>query len=441
MKKILIISAIALGALCLGFVCWGNHGETDDQPQPTGTYQFLKTQEHTAIVNWDPKDYDFAGGNEYYMEHYAIAKEVLAGGCSSWRNGNFHGRNLDWNQANFGCLVIRMPKGNGVKHASVSTLNGLKTVSRAFINNGTLTPEQKKYLPCLVVDGINDAGVAVNINIVPHDPNNTFIGQAEGNLSSQCVVRYVLDNAGSVQEALDSLATKSIRQSIVDIAGDETHYMISDPKETAVVEFINREMKVTRFTKQNDGFYSPKGNPAIMTNMYDYAIEQYGFDNEAIFDAFPYGMGVERWGTIREQYASAKQSVEANLLIAKSVWYFDNFMSRKSPWYTENAVPTVMGKDAEGWWYKPEGRNSGKVVRAASHQEAVKGFYQALMPSYWQRYADNYKKLTDPHVDNNDYWETSHSVIYDVDKKVGYLYPFENRYASDDYPCIEMRIP
>lgn len=441
MRLNVFLTTIALCALCIGFTSCKHDDDPGHQPVPKGTYQFLKTQEHTAIVNWNPEDYDFKGGNEYYMDYYKKAEEALHGGCSSWRNGSFHGRNLDWNQSNFACLVIRMPKGKGVTHASVSTLNGSKTVTWDFIENGTLTEDQKKYLPCVVVDGINDAGVAVNINIVPHDPQNTYIGNTEGDLSSQCVVRYILDNAGSVQEALDLLDARTIRQSIVGIAGDETHYMISDPKETAVVEFIKREMKVTRYTKQNDGFYSPKGNPAIMTNMYDYAIEKYGFGNEAMFDEFPYGMGVERWGTIREQYASAKKSVEANVLIAKSVWYFDNFMAKKSPWYTENAISAVYGKDAKGWWYKPEGGESDKIVRAATHKEAIEDFYKAFMPPYWEIYAEDYGKLPDPHIGKNDYWETSHSVIYDIDKKKGYLYPFENRYVSSAYPCIELIIP
>ena len=435
MKNVIKVSAIAL---CTGFVSCSDGPK--HQPQPNENYEFLHTQEHTAIVNWNPEDYNFEEGNKYYMEYYAKAEEALKGGCSSWRNGNFHGRNLDWNQADFGCLIIRMPKGENVEHASVATLNGSKTVTWDFINEGTLTPEQKKYLPCVVVDGINDAGVAININIVPHDPAKTYIGNTEGNLSSQCVVRYVLDNADSVDEALTLLSKKEVRQSIVGIAGDETHYMISDPKETAVVEFINKEMKVTRYTSQDDGFYSPKGNPAIMTNMYDYAIEQYGFGNEEMFDEFPYGMGVERWASIKEQYANAKQSIEENFAIAKSVWYFDNFMAKKTAWYTENAVSTVYGKDAEGWWFKPEGAESTEVVRAANHKEAIQGFYDAFMPTYWANYEAKYS-TGDPHKKGNDYWETSHSVIYDVNNKIGYLYPFENRYESSDYPCVELIIP
>lgn len=440
MNKFFNVAAVALTAICLGLTSCNDDDTPTPQPQPKETYKFLMTQPNTAIVNWDPKDYNFTDGNQHYMDYYVEAEKKLAGGCSSWRNGNFHGRNLDWNQANFGCLIIRMPKGNGVTHASVATLNGSSTVTQDFIKAGVLSEEQKKYLPCVVVDGINDAGVAININIVPHDPANAIIGNTEGNLSSQCVVRYVLDNAGSVEQAITLLSNKVIRQSIVGIAGDETHYMISDATQTAVVEFIQKQMKVTYYTKKDGGFYSSNGNPAIMTNLYDYAIEKYGYGNEEMFDEFPYGMGVERWGTIKDQYANAKKSVEANLEIAKSVWYFDNFMAKKTPWYTENAIATIYGKDADGWWYKPEGEK-GITKRAENHAEAIQGFYKEFMPNYWAGYDAKYAGLADPHVKGNDYWETSHSVIYDVKNKVGYLYPFENRYCSPEYPCIELRIP
>lgn len=76
-----------------------------------------------------------------------------------------------------------------------------------------------------MVDGINDAGVAININIVPHQPGTKF--NETGDLSSQCVVRYVLDNAGCVEEAITLLGAKTICQSIVKLAGDQTHYMVS----------------------------------------------------------------------------------------------------------------------------------------------------------------------------------------------------------------------
>ncbi|MDO4216410.1 MAG: linear amide C-N hydrolase [Bacteroidales bacterium] len=445
MKNLVNVSAIALCALSLGFVSCSDDDDPTPQPQPKNTYQFLQTQAHTAIVNWDPNDYDFEDGNNYYMEYYKKAaeekeKEEGSIGCSSWRNGNFHGRNLDWYQANFGCLVIRMPKGGKVEHASVALLNGNKAVTHDFIEAGVLTAEQKKHLPCVVVDGINDAGVAVNINIVPHDPARIYHKNGEGDLSSQCVVRYLLDKADNVNEAIELLAARVVQQSIVKLAGDETHYMISDPTQTAVVEFIDKQMKVTYYNNMNGGFYSANGNPAIMTNLYDYAIEKYGLGNEAMFDEFPYGMGVERWGTIRDQYPNAAKNVEANLSIAQSVWYFDNFMVKRTPWYTENAVENACGKDANGWWYNPDLK--GLVYkRAATHKECMENLYAELMPGYWKEYDETWGKYPDPHFEKNNYWETSHTVIYDVHKKVGYLYPFENRYASPEYPCIELKIP
>lgn len=441
------VAAIALCTLCLGFVSCSNDDEPTPQPQPKDTYKFLATQAHTAIVNWDPSDYRFEEGNKYYMDYYLEAakkkekEEQESMGCSSWRNGSFHGRNLDWYQADFGCLVIRMPKGGDAEHASVALLNGNKVVTRDFIKAGVLTAEQKKYLPCVVVDGINDAGVAVNINIVPHDPARIYHNNTEGNLSSQCVVRYLLDKADNVNEAIELLAGRVVQQSIVKIAGDETHYMISDPTQTAVVEFIDKKMKVTYYTNMNGGYYSPKGNPAIMTNLYDYAIEKYGMGNEAMYDEFPYGMGVERWCTIRDKYAKAAENVEENVKIAQSVWYFDNFMAKKTPWYTENAVSNACGKDAQGWWYDPD-LVGNPQVRVANHKECMEQLYDAIMPGYWARYDSKYGKTgEDPHKEGNDFWETSHSVIYDINNKVGYLYPFESRYASAEYPCIELRIP
>ena len=412
------------------------------EEKPKETYQFYPTQANTAIVNWNPMDYKFEEGNKHYMDYYkhAAPSSSESAGCSSWRNGDFHGRNLDWYQANYGCLVIRMPKGGDAEHASVALLNGNKTITRDFIKRGVLTEEQKKFLPCLVVDGINDAGVAVNINIVPHDPARKYVGNDEGDLSSQCVVRYILDKADNVNEAIKLLSSRVIQQSIVGVAGDETHYMISDPSQTAVVEFINKQMKVIYYTKREGGFFSTNGNPAIMTNLYNYAVEKYGFGNKAMFEEFPYGEGVERLNTIKEQYVSAKLSVEDNLKIAKSVWYFDNFITKRTPWYSENGQSDACGKDADGWWYKPQGKD-GETKRAANYEECMKKLYGELMPSYWSDYAAAYGDKDDPHAEGNDFWETSHSVIYDVNNKIGYLYPFENRYQTDKYPCIELRIP
>lgn len=46
-------------------------------------------------------------------------------------------------------------------------------------------------------------------------------------------------------------------------------------------------------------------------------------------------------------------------------------------------------------------------------------------------------------VDKNPFWETSHTVIYDLEAKKGYLIPFENYYSKDrnHLDPIEITLP
>ena len=413
--------------LCLGLVSCNSKPAAD-------YYKVEKLQERTATVLWNPEDFEFENGNAYYLNHYAeleAAKKSAEGAaCTSWRNGQFHGRNLDWYQADYGCLIIQMPKGGNVKHANVGLLNSSTTVTKQYIDEGIISDTDKKYLPCVIVDGINDAGVAININIVPHQPGAVY--NTDGDLTCQCVVRYVLDNAGSVAEAIELLSERTVRQSIVGLAGDETHYMISDKECTVVVEFDNGEMVVTSYDKKDNGFYSKNGNPAIMTNLYDFAVERWGIGTNDFYENHPLAMGVERWNTVKDQYDNAAVSVDDNFEIAKSVWYYKHLMDVKSLWYTDNAVPTAYGKDEQGWYYTVNGNR----VNCKDHFEAKTGYWDNAMESYWARYEENYGKLDDPHVKGNDFWETSHTVVYDLDAKVGYVIPFEGRYAADGKPIM-----
>lgn len=406
------------------------------QAEQPAFFKMEPVQENTSIVLWNPEVYDFETGNQFCISHFKnmgddVAK-LAAGACTSWRNGQYHGRNLDWYQADYGCLIVQMPKGGKVKHASVGTVNASTIVTQDFIQQGVLTDEMRKVLPAATIDGINDAGVAVNINIVPHQPGDYYIDE-EGDLSCACVVRYVLDNAGSVTEAVDLLKARKVSQSIVRLAGDEAHYMISNVDSTVVVEFPQGEMQVVYFTRNEQGWYSPNGNPAIMANFYDYAAEQYGVGSDEFYNYHPTAMGVERWLTVQAQYDQAKIDVASNLAIAQSVWYFKNIMVDKSLWYTENAVPDLgYGKDAQGWYFMA----AGQRVDVSDASQAMQGYRKANMETYWKDYELQYGQLSDPHVKGNMFWETSHSVVYDLQNKKGYLYPFENFYSQDGNPVV-----
>lgn len=417
MKKSLTLSAITMMAL----------GLISCKQEKAEYFSMVTVQENTAEVLWNPEEYDFEAGNKSYIERLGKMSGAArsAGACTSWRNGKYHGRNLDWYQADYGCIIIKMPKGGKVKHASVGLLNSSPIVTHEFIENGVIEGLNKSIFPCGVVDGINDAGVTININIVPHQPGTEYL--SEGDLSSQCVVRYVLDNAGSVDEAIELLEGRTVIQNIVAMAGDETHYMISDKEKTAVVEFDCGKMAVTYFDKNEKGYYSKNGNPAIMTNLFDFEVEKWGLGTDEFYENHPLAMGVERWASVRDQYDNAAVSVESNLNIAVSVWYYKHFLAEKSLWYTDNAVPSAYGKDEKGWYYTVDGNR----VDCDGHVSAQYGYWDGAMEKYWARYESEYGKIGDPHVKGNDFWETSHTVVYDIDAKKGYLIPFENFYAQD----------
>lgn len=427
-KSILHHALVGLAAVSL-VAC----SQEADQAQ---FFTMTPVQPHTSTVLWDPEVYDFEAANQFCKSHFeqmgSDASALAAGACTSWRNGQYHGRNLDWYQSNYGCLIVQMPKGGKVRHASVATVNASTIVTHDFIRQGVLSDEMRKMLPAMSTDGINDAGVAININIVPHQPGDAYIGP-EGDLCCACVVRYVLDNAGSVTEALELLRSRTVSQSLAEVAGDESHYMISNADSTVVVEFPQGQMQVISFTRTDQGWYSPQGNPAIMANFYDYAAEQYEVGSDEFYDYHPTAMGVERWLTVQAQYDQAKIDVASNLAIAQSVWYFKNIMVDKSLWYTENAVPgSCYGKDEQGWYFMA----AGQRVDASGARQAMQGYWKANMESYWKDYELQYGQLSDPHVAGNMFWETSHTVVYDLQNKKGYLYPFENYYSQHGNPVV-----
>ena len=93
-------------------------------------------------------------------------------GCSGVHNGNFRGRNYDWYYGESDLCVVHATKTEKRKHASV----GISDFSFIAID------ENRKYdisklkihaIPLATVDGINDAGVCIQINITPYGENFT----------------------------------------------------------------------------------------------------------------------------------------------------------------------------------------------------------------------------------------------------------------------------
>ena len=209
-------------------------------------------------------------------------------------------------------------------------------------------------IPMLTMDGINDKGVAINVNVVVGDSEccgdtyGTFENAPEGefctgDLCTGFVVRYVLDHATSAANAVYLLE----HANIYSVTGQEFHYMISDKDESYVCEFVNNNLVVLK----------GKGKNATMSNFHvthspyitDYDIvyptgtvleksEYEGFDIEIESEKlvsnkyYRYPMGVERYARVKEDVASVN-SRDKMLKNMEKVWYKKMYLAGNEKLY------------------------------------------------------------------------------------------------------------
>ena len=151
----------------------------------------------------------------------------------------------------------------------------------------------------LTMDGVNENGVAININVVPSDLQHT-IGTNPGakRLCAGVVPRYILDNAKSAEHAISLL----MERDIYTIFLSEFHFMISDSKETYIVEMSQNKLVVLKHTYDQE---TAMANFHVTNSQYlqDYNVvvgEPGTYRNEYT----PHPMGIERYNKAIDGLAS-----------------------------------------------------------------------------------------------------------------------------------------
>ena len=220
--------------------------------------------------------YEYTLTDDTYWEKTGInvpSYSAKAFGCSGVQNGKYRGRNYDWYYGNSDLCVVKAPKTAKRDHASV----GLCDCSFiAHDENGKYNISKINYeqLPFTMVDGINDAGVCIQVNVIPYGEiftkeNHEFYhtpDKTDDLIDGHRVVRYILDFADSVDHAIQLLDEKDVYPAMGE--KEEFHWMISGPTsktdptiKTVVIEFFpNKDKKDMRVT---DTFVE---NKPIMTN-------------------------------------------------------------------------------------------------------------------------------------------------------------------------------
>ncbi len=356
------------------------------------------------------------GDNIYettYTEDFnwdCVAPVDLSGfACAGVQNGQYRGRNYDWVYADTDICVIHAAVTENRPHASV----GVSDMSFILNDDGSYDIEQ---LPFVTVDGINDAGICIQVNVMPYGENGELnhTETEDDDLQGGVVVRYILDNADSVEEAVALLKEKDIHSEMGE--AEELHWLLSGPasstdstKKTVVIEVFPDGLHIT------EDFIDDK---PIMTNF-----NVSNFDGTA--DTVGIGLGYERWQLLDKYYEQA-DSVMGTFDLMEKVYYSKNYdLYGELFWYSECAgtdltkyydeatLKDLIGEETYDYYIENYGGvyytlalNDGEptINGDISKTGVLSAVVEREMAAYHEQ-----------NIEGGSLWLTVHTAVYDLD--------------------------
>lgn len=208
-----------------------------DKDYSAGYYTELnKTGDYSADISYDDLNYDKA--NTYFAEH----DTTIYGGCSSARNGNFIMSSFDWYYNNQVSFNVRAG-GSGGKFRTWAQCGQMSELTKDFVNSKAYS-EQYYILPFMVTVGGNQKGVTAQVLLMEQHGAQTAIlpsGTVEYIISSNMVVRYIIDNFASAEQAIDYITTHvkvNMSAKLIEM-GKSLHFVIADNTNTYILELVN----------------------------------------------------------------------------------------------------------------------------------------------------------------------------------------------------------
>ena len=396
-KKVLfIILTCLIVPFCL--TSCGAENEIHDEKEPAPLYKLTKLADHLYRTTIS-KDYEWNTN----------ALNVAGFSCSGIQNGQYRGRNYDWTYADTDLCIVQTTVTENRKHASV----GVSDMSFMLNEDGSLNLDK---LPFVTVDGINDAGVCIQVNVITYGENGVIphTETTEDDLEGAKVVRYILDNATSVNNAISLLEEKDVHSEMYDL--EELHWMISGPTtetdktiKTVVVEVFPDGLHIT------EDFVDDK---PIMTNM-----NVANFDGTAATVGL--GMGYERWQILAENFDQANSVMGTFDLMEKvyyskmydlysdNFWYSEYNLTVLNNYYTEEELIDLLGKETYDFYME----NYGAVYytadlwdgEAALHGDTTKA---GIIGRIVEKATKNYNEQS---MEDGKLWITVHTSVYDLE--------------------------
>ena len=208
----------------------------------------------------------FADDAAWYYGHLGASSEAL-GGCSARRIGMTVERNYDWFYDETAEFVVSVSKSAN-RFASLGVASVGTNLTDAIVRSGADSPFYR-CLPGATLDGVNENGVAVEINVVI---TNGASWETRGgrDINAMGAVRWVLDHATSARSAAAELAGRVYIPDSMKRRGYSAHFAVCDRDESWIVE---------------DGVAAirERNVPAVVTNF------------RVLDPTEPYGTGYERY--------------------------------------------------------------------------------------------------------------------------------------------------
>jgi len=340
-----------------------------------GVVEYGELKRHSDFLyELEVKKYDYGPVREALSTFKYVSRWAACSGC---RNGNFHGRNFDWLDDDTVEYVLRTPrvrdKDGRLRHATIGIASPIDI--GLGLSAKPEHPEEWGILPFVTMDGINDAGLVVQVNAVTEkdcgisnaDKARACTHQSTGKepLSYIVVVRMLLDYCATVDEAIAFLRNH-------DLWGWPTlecHYLVSDAKESAIIEFVDNQTVVLR-------------NEEVMTNFYVSEWRRVGQHT-------PHAIGIERYRYLCEG-KEAVDSTEKMLEHMKNVWYSQVYLpGQERRWASEMNGDFTM----EGFGYMT-------IYTPWEKRQKCFDWYREQV------------KRKGPH--NSGCWQTCHTAVYDI---------------------------
>lgn len=363
--------------------------------RPRGYYDEIeKLEDYAYVVYYSDLDYTLLN---------VSSGDTALGGCSAVRVGNFYGRNFDWTYNDFPEFVIHTQHANG-RNETWGTVGQIIGLDRETVEAGTKSPLYC-VAPFRIVDGINEHGLAMNSNVVPLDkgPNDGIPTEASLiDVSVRSLVRYVLDNFATAEEAIDHLQKYvTIHQSsYMTSLGFELHWLIADASSTYVLELIDGHLVATTADQMTNFHVSGTIFNEDGTVYTPYTSDE-THNAELTNNITPHAAGLERWNAL----VAGKQS-------ATSLAAMRMLMSQIK--YTNAYQP------ANNWCTEFTGISS---LTAGSPYE---DFLPALTVAH-QMYLNRSRETADT-------WQTTHSIVFDLAAKAMHII-FQEGTTEYEFAC------